>query len=77
MSGKKSRDLFKQFDLFGKEIRFRRKENEELTSCYGTVLTVLIYIVMIVYAQMKVQKLYLRGDTTHQETIIREDISRE
>ena len=71
MSGKKSRDLFKQFDLFGKEIRFRRKENEELTSCYGTVLTVLIYVVMIIYAQMKLQKLYFRSDTTHTEAINR------
>ena len=77
MSRKKSRDLFKQFDLFGKEIRFRRKENEELTSCYGTVLTVLIYFLLIIYAQMKVQKLYFRSDTTHTEAINRNVVSPE
>ena len=61
-----------QFDLFGKEIRFRTKANEEFQSRYGAVLTFLIYSLVIVYAQMKVQKLYLRTDTTHQETINRD-----
>ena len=39
------------------------------------MLTVLIYALVIVYAQMKVQKLYLRGDTTHQETINRDALA--
>ena len=74
MARKKLKDIFKQFDLFGKEIRFRTKSNEEFQSRYGAVLTFLIYSLVIVYAQMKVQKLYFRSDTTHQETLNRDAV---
>ena len=50
MARKKLKDIFKQFDLFGKEIRFRTKANEEFKSRYGAVLTILIYSVVIIYA---------------------------
>ena len=41
------------------------------------MLTVLIYVVMIIYAQMKLQKLYFRSDTTHTEAINRNVVSPE
>ena len=61
----KFKNALKQFDLFGKEIRFRTNGNEEYQSLYGAVLSILIYFFVFVYASNKGQKLYLRTDTTH------------
>ena len=75
MSRKKLKNLFKSFDLFGKEIRFRTKANEEFQSCYGAVLTLLIYSLVLVYAQNKGYKVYHRSDTTYQDTINKDVVS--
>ena len=50
MARKKLKDVFKKFDLFGKEIRFRTKANDQLLSHYGSVVTILIYALVLVYA---------------------------
>ena len=50
MARKKLKDVFTSFDLFGKEIRFRTRANDEFQSRYGAVLTVLIYLLVIIYA---------------------------
>ena len=59
---------FKKIDAFGQGINFSVNGGDTFGTTFGTVLTLIIYGIILVYAQMKGQKLYHRLDTNHQAT---------
>ena len=73
----KFKDTFTQFDAFGDRVNFTVKGRETFGAIFGTVLTIFIYATVLVYAQMRVQRLYYRLDTFHQtahvENVIAQD----
>ena len=71
---KKFTETFKSFDAFGKRINLTINNRNTYGTCFGTVLTLLIYMVVLIYAQERGQKLYKRLDTFHQTTIMQNDI---
>ena len=66
---KKLRDTLQQIDAFGKGVNFKVKGNNAFGTRFGAILTLLIYAVMLIYAQKRVQILIFRLDTSHQTSI--------
>ena len=65
--------LFKKFDAFGSGINFTVNGGEKFNTSFGALLTLFIYVLVTIYAQMKLNKLYYRHDTFHQ-TAMHEDV---
>ena len=65
--------FFKKFDAFGSGINFTVNGGDKFNTSFGTLLTFLIYVLVTIYAQMKLSKLYYRHDTIHQ-TSMHEDV---
>ena len=57
--------FFKKLDVFGQGIKFTVKGEESYKTCYGAILTVLIYLIVLVYGLNRFQKFYQRQDTAH------------
>ena len=67
-------DAFTSLDAFGRGFSFTIKGREKFGTLIGTVLTLAIYAVILVYAHMKMTKLIDRLDTVHQTTINENEI---
>ena len=60
----------KKIDMFGQGIKFTVKGQETYKTCSGAILTLLIYVIVLVYGSNRFQKFYQRQDTSHQQTRI-------
>ena len=56
-------ETFKRLDTFGEGINLKVKGHDTFGTCVGAILTIMIYAVVFVYAQMKFTRLKERLDT--------------
>ena len=59
-------ERFRKLDLFGQGVKFTVKGEETYKTCAGAILTIIIYMVVLVYGLNRFQKFYQRQDTAHQ-----------
>ena len=60
---RKISETFKRFDTFGEGINLKVQGHDTFGTCVGAILTIMIYAVVFVYAQMKFARLKGRLDT--------------
>ena len=56
----------RQLDAFGQGVNFKVNGQDKYGTAFGTLLTMAIYVVILLYGQMKGVRLYHRLDTQHQ-----------
>ena len=49
----KFRNSLKKFDAFGEGINFKINRRDRFGTTFGAVITLAIYVVVLIYAQMK------------------------
>ena len=57
---------FQRFDLFGSDVGLRENGQEQFTTCFGALVSLLILIVVFNYATGKYTTLVEYGDTVYQ-----------
>ena len=62
-------DRVKQLDLFGQSVSFNVAGQGAVNSWLGTVMSILIAALTLLYAHKRMDLLLSFGDTNHQETI--------
>ena len=62
-------DLFKSIDNFGSPFFMQIKGGDKSTTIYGSVMSLLIYLIVAFYAVDKFGKLRNRLDTSFQQNI--------
>ena len=66
---KSIKSLFKEIDNFGQGVNFTIAKKNTLNTCTGTLLTILIYTVVLVYGFTKAIKVKEYQDTIHWTTV--------
>ena len=61
-------NTFRKFDIFGESVAFKIAGESSVTSCAGAIMTILITVVTLVYAQTRLQVMIDFQDTRFQET---------
>ena len=61
-------NTFRKFDIFGESVAFKIAGESSVTSCAGAIMTILITVVTLVYAQTRLQVMIDFQDTKFQET---------
>ena len=56
---------FQKLDLFGSDVNLRENGQEQFTTCFGALISLLILFVVFNYATVKYTTLIEYGDTTH------------
>ena len=64
----------KQLDHFGEGVKFTVKGQEAYKTFLGATITLLIYLVVMVYGSNKFNKLYHRSDTSYQQVTLESSI---
>ena len=61
-------NTFRKLDIFGESVAFQIAGEASVTSCAGAIMTMLITVVTLVYAQARFQVMVDYQDTRFQET---------
>ena len=60
--------ILKKLDVFGKGLNFNLDGQEQIGSCLGAILTILIVAITLFYAQLRTQIMLEMGDTSLQDS---------
>ena len=60
--------IFKKLDSFGEGMNFTIKGRDKFKTGFGALITLLIYIVVLVYGSKKLTDLSQKQDTVHQQS---------
>ena len=71
------KEAFKKIDAFGEGIKFTVNKQKTFSTSLGAIITLVIYVIVMIYAQLKGDILYNRLDTSHQTIINEDDIDEE
>lgn len=63
-----------QLDLFGETTGFTIEGSKQYPSIFGTVLSLMIFTLVIIYGQNKVTVFYKKGDNSFQEIVNRNEL---
>ena len=58
-------DKFIQVDSFGQAVSFTVKGKKTYNTCFGALITLFVYMIVIVYGAKKFEVLKKRQDTAH------------
>ena len=64
---------FQRLDLFGSDVSLRENGQEQFTTCFGALISLLILIVVFNYAVKKYTTLVEYGDTVYQSIDVNEN----
>ena len=66
-------NAFQRLDLFGSDVSLRENGQEQFTTCFGALISLLILIVVFNYAVDKYTTLVEYGDTVYQSFDVNEN----
>ena len=69
LSVERLKNTFKKVDAFGERLDFNVNGRSRFNTGLGSIVTILIYALVLIYAQQKATKVLLRADTSHQTSI--------